>query len=138
MDSLKFLNEKHEIIIKKFDIEIERFLYEYTESDRFDDGWGLFREMQQEIIDYHNKFFDKIGDISTLNEWIYTYPNFMYFGLKGFLIGKHTVEDIEDLQDSMDRFHDVTIRTVEKLSVMLEKEIIKAEAKTNKEEEENV
>ena len=138
MDSLKFLNEKHEIIIKKFDIEIERFLYEYTESDRFDDGWGLFREMQQEIIDYHNKFFDKIGDISTLNEWIYTYPNFMYFGLKGFLIGKHTVEDIEGLQDSMDRFHDVTIRTVEKLSVMLVKEIIKAEAKTNKEEEENV
>jgi len=55
--------------------------------------------------------------------------------LKGFLIGKHTVEDIEDLQDSMDRFHDVTIRTVEKLSVMLEKEISKAESKTSKKEE---
>lgn len=127
MTELKYLNKKHEKIIFEFQQEIDKILYFSTENHSQENAWDAFKEVEEEIIQYHNSFFDKIGDLSELNEWIYSYPNFMYFCMQGFLAGTSKMVSARYSEE----LHNKASETTQLLSDMVNNCIKKAKKEEN-------
>ena len=127
MTELKYLNKRHEKILHEFQQQIDKILYFSTENDESHNSWDAFKDVEEEIIQYHNSFFDKIGDLSELNEWIYSYPNFMYFCMQGFLANSSKLINTRYEEE----LHKIASKTTQDLSNMVSDCIKKAKKEEN-------
>tara|TARA_R100001443_G_C3360828_1_gene179024 strand:- start:1268 stop:1693 length:426 start_codon:yes stop_codon:yes gene_type:complete len=127
MTELKYLNKRHEKILHEFQQQIDKILYFSTENDESHNSWDAFKDVEEEIIQYHNSFFDKIGDLSELNEWIYSYPNFMYFCMQGFLANSSKLINTRYEEE----LHKRASKTTQELSNMVSDCIKKAKKEEN-------
>ena len=129
------LNKKHSKILSQFNKNIDRFIYEATDSYTYN-MFRNFKPLRSKATALHN-FLAKDIDTNngtnnlTLSEWVFMFPNFMLFGAIGFSLSLKDGKNDEDLDILTDNLvHDMQ-ETILALDEVLDEYIFNTELPEN-------
>tara|TARA_R100000742_G_C4192726_1_gene24282 strand:+ start:29 stop:490 length:462 start_codon:yes stop_codon:yes gene_type:complete len=129
------LNKKHSKILSQFNKNIDRFIYEATDSYTYN-MFRNFKPLRSKATALHN-FLAKDIDTNngtnnlTLSEWVFMFPNFMLFGAIGFSLSLKDGSNDEDLDILTDRLVQEMQETILALDEMLDEYIFNTELPEN-------
>tara|TARA_R100001530_G_scaffold119534_2_gene86719 strand:+ start:4902 stop:5258 length:357 start_codon:yes stop_codon:yes gene_type:complete len=102
---IKTLNRKHTMALKKFMVKIDETIYKATDSmpsKKYMD----FQLLKERAIVFSNEISIDYIEKEHEQEWIMMLPNFMIFGVVGFLTGVNNGKaDFVPLIDELYEFH---------------------------------
>ena len=117
---IKTLNEDHQEIIDQFYKDIESFIYDVTEGERFG-SFQSFTPVKDAAINLHNELADELIDLGIPNyEWVFMLPNNLLFAALGFATGLKNEKNFEFIQNKSERLCDVYTNTIAELDMMNE------------------
>jgi hypothetical protein len=129
------LNKRHSKILTQFNKNIDKFIYEATDSYTYN-MFSNFKPLRYKATALHNflaKDIDNPGATNnlTLSEWVFMFPNFMLFGAIGFSLSLKDGKNDEDLDILTDNLvHDMQ-ETIVALDEMLDEHIFNKELPEN-------
>jgi len=102
---IKTLNRKHTLALRKFMTKIDETIYKATDdmpSKKFVD----FKMLKERAIGFSNEISVEYIEKEHTREWVMMLPNFMIFGVVGFLTGINSEhKDLISLIDDLYEFH---------------------------------
>lgn len=124
MKDFKNINAKHEDLVTKYLIYIQKQVYIATENA--DNGkYQDFQELLEDILMYHDDFVGVGLDVENVEEWMFTIPNLTMFTTLGFFAGLRNKENDNLIERCVRNAYSSTMDVVGNLSDLMkdEKEI---------------
>lgn len=124
MKEFKNINAKHEDLVTKYLIYIQKQVYIATENA--DNGkYQDFQELLEDILMYHDDFVGVGLDVENVEEWVFTIPNLTMFTTLGFFAGLRNKENDNLIERCVRNAYSSTMDVVGNLSDLMkdEKEI---------------
>tara|TARA_R100000742_G_C4266630_1_gene84744 strand:+ start:579 stop:971 length:393 start_codon:yes stop_codon:yes gene_type:complete len=124
MKEFKHINAKHEDLVTKYLIYIQKQVYLATETA--DDGkYQDFQELLEDILMYHDDFVGVGLNVENVEEWVFTIPNLTMFTTLGFFAGLRNKENDSLIEKCVRNAYSSTMDVVGNLSDLMkdEKEI---------------
>ena len=124
MKEFKHINAKHEDLVTKYIIYIQKQVYIATENA--DDGkYQDFQELLEDILMYHDDFVGIGLNVENVEEWMFTIPNLTMFTALGFFAGLRNKENDRIIEKCVRNAYSSTMDVVGNLSDLMkdEKEI---------------
>ncbi len=117
------LNDYHKKIIKRFEKNVDHYIYEITEDQmETAKAFKRFSELKYKARKLHNLVGSDI-DVNDVerNEWVFMLPKFLLFGALGFATALKNESNTQHIDEcSNELFVDMT-ETIKQLNDMLDK-----------------
>lgn len=125
MNEFKHINKKHDELVTKYLVYIQKQVYNATETA--DNGkYADFQELLEDVVMYHNDFEETGLNKDNLEEWMFTIPNLTMFTALGFFAGLRNKENDEQVEVCVRNVYSSTMDIVGSLSdLMKDQEEIK-------------